>query len=81
MKLFGAKVHWYDSYRNKEAEDYVMGFAHSLDAFTAHLVGTFEYIQSVELEVINDTASDNQLLYFDPNDLTTIVSVQKENSY
>ena len=77
MKLYFAKVNWYDNYSEKDNVDKCFVFAENYGEACEQINYHFDYINSIKIEEINDCGKSSVL--FVPNDKNLIQGIKNAN--
>ena len=80
MQLYKGIFEWYDDYQDKENKDVVYGFAEDMVGFVNRINQAVPNVYKLEVNIVN-YMTDNELLWINPEDLTTQAVIEKENDY
>ena len=81
MKLYKGTIHWYDDYQDKENKNVVYGFAEDMVGFVNKINRAVSDVYKLEVSIVNYMVNDNELLWVNPEDLTTQLAIEEENDY
>ena len=67
MKLFFARINWFDNYEGKDKIDKCFVFAEDYSDVCRQLNEDFNYINNIKIDCVNDSVGNTSILYV-PND-------------